>query len=187
MSRSPIAIAPRQTSYTPPLHHAEISGRALVIDTETTGRSVTSEIIEVAICDLNGNMVYESLVRPTASVPRAAARIHGLTTEMLVNSPTWNEVWQDLLPLIACRTLIAWNASYDRRMVEFMTARYRLELPIIRWRCAMQYVKEQMKSRRGTTLSEACRHFGVEMGTHRAATDAVATAKLLQKFLCDRD
>lgn len=65
--RGPLAITPTTTPYTLPLYAGEIDHRALVIDTETTGRSVTSEIIEVAVCDMEGRILYESLVRPTHS------------------------------------------------------------------------------------------------------------------------
>ncbi|MDQ3253672.1 MAG: hypothetical protein M3R15_07155, partial [Acidobacteriota bacterium] len=68
-------MAPAQASYTPTLHRDEINSRALVIDRETTGRGATAEIIEVAVCTLDGELIFESLVRPMSSVPRAAARI----------------------------------------------------------------------------------------------------------------
>lgn len=88
--RGPLVIAPAVTPYTPPLYASEINERALIIDTVTTGRSVTSEVIEIAVCDVESRILYESLVRPTASVPKAAARIHGLLT----TAPTWDAVWQ---------------------------------------------------------------------------------------------
>lgn len=181
--RAPFFVAPPTTGFTPTLHRAEVSDRALFIDTETTGRSVTSEIIEVAVCDVDGNILFESLVRPTASVPRAAARIHGLTTEMLVCASTWERVWAQLMPLVSGRVLIAYNAAFDRRMIEVMAACYRLPLPVLRWRCAMQFVKEQDGLRRAPSLTEACQRYGVEPGTHRAASDAQATARLLRKML----
>ncbi len=181
--RGPLAIVPTITPYTLSLHAGEITERALIIDTETTGRSLTSEIIEVAVCDISGCILFESLVRPTESVPRAAARIHGLTTDCLINAPTWYEVWRQLEPVVNCRTLIAYNAPFDRRMVELECARYRLPAPEVRWRCAMRFIKEINRWRRAPTLEEACRSYQITPGTHRAASDACATALLLQRVL----
>ena len=183
LPRGPLAIAPTITPYTLSLHAGEIGERALIIDTETTGRSLTAEVIEVAVCDISGRILFESLVRPTESVPRAAARIHGLTTESLIKAPTWYEVWQQLEPLVNCRTLIAYNAPFDRRMVELECARYRLPTPEVRWRCAMRCIKERLRLQRAPTLEEACCYYQLTPGTHRAASDAQATALLLQRVI----
>ncbi|MBA3712236.1 MAG: 3'-5' exonuclease [Pyrinomonadaceae bacterium] len=181
--RGAFFMAPAQASYTPTLHRDEINSRALVIDTETTGRGATAEIIEVAVCTLDGELIFESLVRPMSSVPRAAARIHGLTTESLTSAPIWDEVWRRLEPMVSARTLIAYNAPFDARMLDVMCAGYRLPRPVVRWRCAMRFVKEHFGLRRAPTLTEACQRFGIEPGTHRAASDARATAALLQRIL----
>lgn len=178
--RGALAVAPSIVAYTPALEDYEINDRVLIIDTETTGRAATSEIIEVAVCNLAGEIVFDSLVRPPESVPRAAARIHGLTTEALAHAPTWGSVWPKLEPLLADRLLIAYNAAFDRRMIELMAARYRLPLPAFRWRCAMRYVKEKSCWRRALSLTDACQAYGLNAGTHRAATDVVATANLLR-------
>lgn len=180
LQRGALSVAPALVGYTPALVTAEINERALIIDTETTGRSATSEIIEVALCTIGGEVIFESFVKPSASVPRAAARIHSLTTEMLTEAPVWNVVWEQIAQRLEGRLLIAYNAQFDRRMIELMAARYRLALPPLRWRCAMQYVKVRSRWRRAPSLGEACAYYGLEPGTHRAASDALATAALLR-------
>lgn len=181
--RGALPVAPALVGYTPSLTAAEINERALIIDTETTGRSVTAEIIEVALCTVGGEMICESLVRPSAAVPRAAARIHKLTTEMLTSAPAWDAVWGQIAERLEGRLLIAYNAQFDRRMIELMASRYRLTLPPLRWRCAMQFVKERSRWRRALSLGEACAYYGLPAGTHRAATDVRATAALLRTLL----
>ena len=92
-------------------------------------------------------------------------------------------MWQRLEPLVTGRVLIAYNAGFDRRMVELECARYRFATPQVRWRCAMQFIKEQAGWRRAPTLTEACQQFGITPGTHRAASDAQATAALLRQVI----
>jgi DNA polymerase-3 subunit epsilon len=183
MPRGPLAIAPRQVAYTLPLHPSEVLDRALILDTETTGRSLTAEIIEVAVCDLHGRLLFESLARPSVNHPRSAARLHQLAVDDLLNAPSWEEVWRELAPLLDGKIVVAWNANYDRRMIESMVERYALSLPEIKWRCAMQFAKEKLGLRRSLTLEDACRRFEITPGTHRAETDVRATAKLLQLLL----
>jgi DNA polymerase-3 subunit epsilon len=172
------------TPYTLTLEVSELNDRALIIDTETTGRGMTAEIIEVALATLDGEPLFTSLVRPMSEVPRSAARIHGLMTEDLVGAPVWDEVWKQLESLLKGRLLIAYNAAFDRRMVEVMCAYYRLPRPdYLQWRCAMRFVRERGGWRRAPTLSEACHRYGIAPGTHRALTDAQATALLLQRII----
>lgn len=178
--RGALSVAPALVGYTPALHASEINERALIVDTETTGRSATAEIIEVALCTIDGAVIFESFVKPSVSVPRAAARIHGLTTEMLTEAPVWDKVWEQIARLLEGRLLIAYNAQFDRRMIELMAARYRLALPPLRWRCAMQFVKQRSRWRRALSLGEACAYYNLAPGTHRAAADACATAALLR-------
>ena len=135
------------------------------------------------MCDLEGRILYESLVRPTASVPKAAARIHWLTMESLTPAPMWDTMWQRLEPIVVGRVLIAYNAGFDRRMVDLECARYRFPTPQVRWRCALRFSKERAGFRRAPTLTEACQHYGITPGTHRALSDAQATAALLRHLI----
>ena len=50
--------------YTPALEPYEFNGRSLIIDTETVGSGPSVEIIEIALGDCEGKIVYHSLVRP---------------------------------------------------------------------------------------------------------------------------
>ena len=51
-------------SYTPALELYELNEHALIVDTETVGLGPTIEVIEIALGDLEGHILYESLVRP---------------------------------------------------------------------------------------------------------------------------
>ncbi|AVF28956.1 DNA polymerase III PolC-like protein (plasmid) [Paenibacillus larvae subsp. larvae] len=46
----------------------------LISDTETTGIEYDSEIVDIAIIDLDENPIFESLVKPTCSIPEEATR-----------------------------------------------------------------------------------------------------------------
>ena len=181
--RGAFFLAPPVTPYTLTLRADEITDRALVIDTETTGRGATSEIIEIAVVTLDGAPLFSSLVRPMSAVPRSAARIHGLTTEALTDAPIWDEVWTRLEPLLRGRLLIAYNAPFDRRMVDLTCACYRLPRPsYLHWRCALRYVRECGGWKRAPTLTDACLRYDITPGTHRALSDAQATVALLRRM-----
>jgi DNA polymerase III epsilon subunit-like protein len=170
-------------SYTPALEPYELNERALVIDTETIGAGPTIEVIEIAIGDITGNVIYESLVRPVFNrlpPPSKHARFERVA---FGDAPYWADIWPKIATLINRKLLIAYNASFDRRALAAMLSRHAQASTENGWRCAMQLVKQTVGVKRSLTLSEACAFFGVEGGNHRAATDVQATCRLLRALL----
>jgi hypothetical protein len=48
-------------------------GQVLILDTETTGLGADAEIIQLAMIDLGGNEIMNTLVRPKYAIPRLLA------------------------------------------------------------------------------------------------------------------
>jgi DNA polymerase III epsilon subunit-like protein len=167
-------------SYTPALEPYELNERALVIDTETIGTGPTIEVIEVAIADVAGNILYESLVRPVFNRLPPSSKHARFERAAFADAPYWIDIWPELSTLIDRKLLVAYNASFDRRALMAMQSRHDHTSPERGWRCAMQAVKQIIGTKRSLTLTEACAHFGLEGGNHRASRDVQATCRLLQ-------
>ena len=168
--------------YTPALEIYEFNERSLIIDTETVGAGSEVEIVEIALCDHEGRLVFESLVRPVFnSLPRATKQ-HRFERDELRRAPYWTDIWTELASLIDNRLLIAYNAGFDRRALAAACARHQQLSSERGWRCAMQLVKKTTGVKRSPTLSEACALYGVEGGNHRAANDVRATYHLLNSL-----
>ena len=89
-----------------------------MLDTETTGLKEDDEIIQLGIVGLDGSVLFWSNIRPTAKkrvAPKAKA-IHGLGIPDLMGFPTYAEFASDIGAAIRDRTIIAYNAEFDRRM-----------------------------------------------------------------------
>ncbi|WP_451923599.1 exonuclease domain-containing protein [Thalassolituus marinus] len=69
-----------------------LSENPLFLDTETTGLGDKAQILELAISDAQGTILFETRVRPTVPIDPEAEGVHGITAESLANSPTWPEV-----------------------------------------------------------------------------------------------
>ena len=167
-------------SYTPALELHELNGRALVIDTETIGSGPTIEIIEIAISDVSGNILFESLVQPIYNRLPPPSKHTRFDRRAFNDAPYWSDIWPSISELTDNKLLIAYNATFDCRVLAAMSARHASTSPERAWRCAMQAVKKGIGLKRSLTLSEACTHFGLEGGNHRAARDVQATCCLLQ-------
>lgn len=179
----PLMLFNTKLFYTPALEPHEFNERALIIDTETLGSGPAVEIIEVAVGDTSGRIVFESLVSPLFNSLPSPSRHKRFETADFSSAQSWPDMWPQLSRLIEGRLLIAYNAAFDRRALAAMCSRYRISSGERGWRCAMQLVKQKMGMKKSVSLEGACSHFGVEGGCHRAARDVEATYRLLRAAL----
>lgn len=169
-------------SYTPALEPYELNEHAVIIDTETVGSGPTIEVIEIALGDVSGSILFESIVRPIFNRLPPPSKHGRFDRAAFTDAPYWIDIWPRVATLIDRKLLVAYNASFDRRALAAMLSRNAQTSPERGWRCAMQLVKKIAATKRSLTLSEACTRFGVEGGTHRAACDVQATCRLLHSI-----
>ncbi|WP_246581042.1 3'-5' exonuclease [Deinococcus aestuarii] len=163
-------------------------GNWLSLDTETTGIDEGAEVVEVALVSPTGKVLFESLVRPVGPVREEARAVHGITDEELAAAPSWPEVYAQLVPLILGRELVAWNASFDRRVLRRSSTLHGLTFPELPWHCAMDAgaaiwgeYSEYHDSFRWVGLDVACLLEGVRLDVrhHRAAGDGQRLSALM--------
>lgn len=183
MLLKPAVLYNTKQSYTPPLEPYEFNSNALIIDTETVGSGPLVEIVEIALGDVDGNIVYHSLVHPLYNRLPRTTKHQRFDKAEFVNAPEWPAIWPELDSLISGKLLIAYNAAFDRRAMAAMCARHRHSSSERGWRCAMELARRVIGIRRALTLEEACAHFGLEGGNHRADKDVEATARLLTSIV----
>jgi len=108
------------------LAQAKIYEKPIYIDTETTGLDRTAEVIEISIVDFDGRLLLNTLVKPTQAIPLDAQRIHGINDEMIRTAPAWPVLWPQIREILYGRTIAAYNAPFDLRMMQQTHLRYRL-------------------------------------------------------------
>ncbi|MDK9375832.1 3'-5' exonuclease [Lelliottia sp. V106_10] len=89
----------------------------VIVDTETTGLGHDAQIVEIAVIDLKGNVLVNTLVKPTIAIPAEATAVHGITDAMVAGAPSWSDVLPKVVEAIG-DTWIAYNAAFDKRMIE---------------------------------------------------------------------
>jgi DNA polymerase III epsilon subunit-like protein len=151
------------------------------LDSETTGLGPQAEIVDLSIVAIDGSVIFNQLVRPRRKIPVDATLIHGITNDHVKDAPEWAEALQLAHEHLHGRTVIAYNSSFDRGMIEQCCAAAAIELPAMQWHCAMRaYAAFRKDPRlpsqgyRWRPLHEAADSFGLSIPTHRALADAMA-------------
>lgn len=138
-----------------------IGGACLTLDTETIGVGYDAEICEIAILNAACEPILDTLVRPTRPIPAEATAIHGITDDMVATAPSWPEVADQYAALIADRTVVAYNAAFDVRLLRHTHQIHALTAPLLKTACAM--------------LMHAAWRGDYDRGSHRAIADARMT------------
>ncbi len=109
-----------------PTAHPKVNERArqvvglnpIFLDTETTGVGLYDLVIEVGIVDLDGNLLYNSLINPGRPIPQDASKVHGITDEMVADAPALKDVWADIEAVLRDRAIGIYNAEFDYRLMK---------------------------------------------------------------------
>lgn len=163
----------------------------VVVDTETTGGRAWSgdRITEIAaVVVRNGEIVevFETLVNPQRSIPPFVTRLTNITWDMVKDAPTFDRVAPDVMRVLEGNVFVAHNAMFDWRFVTSELTRSTGRKLGGRRLCTVKIARKVLPQLSRRSLDHVARYYGVEIrGRHRAAGDALATAKCLLRMFSD--
>lgn len=85
--------------------------RALILDTETT--DLDGLIVQIAVIDIEGQVLFDTLVNPGIPIPKEATKIHGITDEMVAEAPAFANIEPALQALLTGRRVAGYNVNFD--------------------------------------------------------------------------
>ena len=140
------------------IHVRDIINRkdVYLIDTETSGLTENSVIVEAAVCDMMGEIVYHSYYQlpKGARFQEDATQVNGLTRERLkeLNAKPFDEEWPKLEGVLRRAAIIlSWNAEFEIRLLD------------------QTQDKWGVKTDWGDTIYDAQKAFGYRAALHRTA------------------
>ena len=117
--------------------------RYYVIDTETTCATPERGVCDIAILELDSDMVivarHESLIDPQRPIHPEASAIHGLSNSDVADAPTMAEYFSDVAPqcfgglLQGPAVLIGHNVRFDTHTIGPYVQGSYVELDTLRW------------------------------------------------------
>jgi len=165
--------------------------RCVALDVETTGLSPRNghRIIEIGAVSIEGDRIteeFESLVNVERKISSNVQRIHGISNEMLVNQPKFEELFPRLRSFLKNNIIIAHNARFDRDFLRHEAGRMSMTLNN-RYICTMEMSRKRYPELPNYKLDTVYRHlFGAivtDIRRHRALDDARMAARIWMEMV----
>ena len=150
------------------------------IDFETADYGADSACAVALVRVCNGRIVArgQRLIRP----PRrgfAFTHIHGISWSDVRDEPRFGEVWREMAPLLeGTGFLAAHNAPFDRNVLRACCDAAGLRPPALDFTCTVRLAR-RVWGIYPTKLPDVCRHLGIPLRHHDAASDAEACARIV--------
>ncbi|MDZ7630748.1 MAG: 3'-5' exonuclease [Gemmatimonadaceae bacterium] len=169
--------------------------RFAVVDVETTGGrpGAGDRITEIAIVRVHDGRivdVYETLVNPECPIPPMITQITRITAEMVRHKPVFASIAHDVAERLAGHIFVAHNASFDWRFVSHEVFRGTGQALDGTTLCTVRLARKVLPQLPRRNLDAVANHYAVDIPPHvrhRAAGDAIATAKILLALLRDAE
>lgn len=155
--------------------HDLLASDALVLDTETTGlprENSNVEVIELAIINMKGKVLYNSLFRPLYPIPNTVIEIHGIRNSHVRRAPRFSTEIELIRKALNGKVVVSFNAEFDREVSWNTCALHEVAPPNCSWECAMQ----------AFWTFEGRPYLRLPGGSHRALGDARAALRLIRKM-----
>jgi DNA polymerase III subunit epsilon len=107
--------------------------------------------------------------------------IHGIRPEHVADKPEFNELWNEIKPLIENKFLIAHNAGFDFSVLRRTLEAYQIPFPTLSYSCSYIFSKKVWQGLPAYDLKTLCKVNNISLKHHRAAADSKATAELSLK------
>jgi|SRR5579864_1231629 len=91
-----------------------------ILDSETTGLDEHGEIVQIAVINHHGLTIADTFVKPSVDINEKgrAYEVSGISNRMVRDAPRFGEVWDIIYPTVRNQQIVAYNATYDLRMVK---------------------------------------------------------------------
>ncbi len=161
--------------------------KVLFFDLELTGFYDHDEILSITIVDATGNIVMDTLVKPVKKKKwKNTEKIHGITPEMVVDSPTMDELIPEIRSIFdKAENIIAYGVSTDYSHIKYIYEEgeerncFRDKIRC----CANEYVRyitEHRPDLSHASLTDAMSCFEIEWDgiPHSSTADTIACMKV---------
>jgi len=156
------------------------------LDVETTGLSVSNgaKICELAMLKIvdGKETIFNKLINPLVSIPYECCQIHGITDDMVKNSPAFCEVAQEVANFIDGYILVGHNAKFDLHFISNEIKNSGVVSPEMYFLDTLK-IARQYFSFESNKLGAIAEILGIDVKEHHRAMADVVTTKQIAEYL----
>ena len=162
----------------------------IVVDVETTGLSARDEIIELSAIKFRNFSpveVFTTLIKPKKEIPPEATRVNHITNDMVLSSPTINQITPAFLEFIAdTDILVGHNLEFDLKFLHVWGINFHNEKR--KYYDTLSLSRRTIEtSDRSYSLDSICQEYNIfRDNAHRATSDCLATGILFVELAMER-
>lgn len=158
----------------------------IFLDIETTGLSFRDghKIVEIACIETNEliptKKIFHKLINPERNVPDEAYKIHGFSSEFLINKPKFSDIADEFISFIKDHDLIIHNASFDLPFINHELKQIKKDL--IKSNKIIDSLEVAREKFPGTSnsLDALCKRFNIDL-SKRTKHNALLDCDLLRE------
>ena len=120
--------------------------------------------------------MFDSLVKPKNQISEEAYNIHGISENMVLNAPTWPEVFPEVMKVLKDKLILIYNDEFDRQMIYNSCYLWGIEQPKLHTECVMRTYSYYYELERWGSLQNASGDYV----NHRSLSDCFSTLKVIR-------
>jgi len=160
--------------------------KTVVIDCETTGilrNDPTTEIVQLTITNSATRPLFSMLIKPAQTMSDELVNIHGISNEMVADSPIFPQVAKLISFILEGKHVISYNMDFDWKLLIHLFGKYQIGKPEIAGAsCAMdkysEWKGEWNDSKQGIRWQKLPNLSGLP--AHDALSDCVSTIRIME-------
>lgn len=160
--------------------------KTVVIDCETTGilrNDPTTEIVQLTVTNTSARPLFSMLIKPAQPMSDELVNIHGISNEMVMDSPIFPQVAKLISFILEGKHVISYNMDFDWKLLMHLFGKYQIGKPKIAGAsCAMdkysEWKGEWNESKQGIRWQKLPNLSGLP--AHDALSDCLSTLKVIE-------
>lgn len=153
------------------------------IDFETANHCIDSACSLGIVSVKKGKIEFEKeyLINPECLFEPSNILIHHITPDMVLDKPTFPEIWDEIYEIINGRIVFAHAADFDISVLRALLDKYNLKKPDIQIGCTLKLAKIAFKDiLPNCKLNTISNYLGIEHNHHNGLSDALVCVHMIK-------
>ena len=163
-----------------------MNSRIVSFDVETPNHR-NDRICAIGISIIENDHIIDSfsyLVNPECEFDQRNTEIHGISQDMVKESPSFADIWLEVRSLFLENLVVAHNATFDLNVLKKTLLAYDIHESMVLYACTMRMSKKIGIPVNDYKLPTLCEYFGCSLKDHHdAMSDSNACANIFCKLL----